>query len=104
MADRKGKGILYEDDDEPIDIPEQDTSHLIHEYGLSLSVKVLNRKKQDDAKLIAYMPHHWGLEGKTSDNDLGNGHFLFNFEMEEDLQALLVKGPLHFNFWMFVLV
>lgn len=45
MADRKGKGILYEDDDEPIDIPEQDTSHLIQEYGLSVIGKVLNPKK-----------------------------------------------------------
>lgn len=104
MADRKGKGILFEDDDDPIDIPEQDTSHLIQGYGLSLIGKVLNPKKQDVEKLIAYMPQQWGLEGKISANDLGNGKFLFNFESEEDLQSVLEKGPFHYNFWMIVLV
>nr|VDD25185.1 unnamed protein product [Brassica oleracea] len=37
-------------------------------------------------------------------NDLGNGKFLFNFASEEDLQAVLKRGPFHYNFCMFVLV
>lgn len=104
MADRKGKGILYEEDDELIDIPEQNTSHLIEEYNSSFIGKVLNPKKQEISKLIAKMPQQWGLEDNISADDLGNGHFLFRFETEEDFQSMLNQGPFHFNFWMFMLV
>lgn len=46
MADIKGKGILYEDDDdEPIQLTDQDDSHVIKEYNMSFIGKILNPNK-----------------------------------------------------------
>lgn len=42
MADVKGKGILCEDDDEPIQLEEDDGSHTIRVFRMSLIGKVLN--------------------------------------------------------------
>ncbi|KAF3526925.1 hypothetical protein F2Q69_00047670 [Brassica cretica] len=81
MVDLKGKGILYEDDDEPIKLSDQDDSEVINEYRMSLIRK-----------------------HRITTNDLGNGKFLFNFTTEEDLMLVLQKGPFHYNYCMFVLV
>ncbi|CAA7038015.1 unnamed protein product [Microthlaspi erraticum] len=70
MANYKGKNIVMEDDDEPIQLPEQDNLNLIQEYGLSLIGRVLNPKKQDVEKLIGFMPQHWGLEDRITAMDL----------------------------------
>ncbi|WZZ78793.1 hypothetical protein YC2023_099365 [Brassica napus] len=100
----KGKGILYEEDDEPILLFDDDDAHTIREYRMSLIGKVLNPKKQNVEKLIQYMPTQWKMQYRITANDLGNGKFLFNFASEEDLQAVLKQGPFHYNFCMFVLV
>lgn len=104
MADIKGKGILYEDDDEPIKLLDQDYSNVIKEYHMSLIGKILNPKKQDVIKLIQKMPTQWGMQDRITANDLGNGKFLFNFTSEEDINYVLRKGHFHFNYCMFVLV
>ncbi|RID58595.1 hypothetical protein BRARA_F01885 [Brassica rapa] len=104
MADIKGKGILYEDDDEPIKLTSQGDSTILDEFSLSLIGKIPNPKKQNVEKLLQKMPSHWGLADRITANDLGNGKFLFNFTTEEDLQSVLCKGPFHFNFCMVVLV
>ncbi|KAF2547264.1 hypothetical protein F2Q70_00021626 [Brassica cretica] len=104
IADIKGKGILYEDDDEPIKLTSQNDSTILDEFSLSLIGKILNPKKQNVEKLLQKMPSHWGLADRITANDLGNGKFLFNFTTEEDLQSVLCKGPFHFNFCMVVLV
>ncbi|KAG5375342.1 hypothetical protein IGI04_039938 [Brassica rapa subsp. trilocularis] len=104
MADLKGKGILYEDDDEPIKLTEQDDSQVIKEFRMSLIGKVLNPKKQNVEKLLQSMPTQWGLQDRIIANDLGKGIFLFNFTTEEDLMSVLQKGPFHYNYCMFVLV
>ncbi|KAG2255664.1 hypothetical protein Bca52824_074958 [Brassica carinata] len=79
QADIKGKGILYEDDDEPIKLVDRDDSFVIKEFGLSLIGKVLNPKKQNVEKLLQTMPSQWGLSERITANDLGNGKFLLNF-------------------------
>lgn len=56
MADVKGKGILYEDDDEPIKLTDREGSHVIKEFHLSLIGKVLNPKNQNVEKLLQTMP------------------------------------------------
>ncbi|KAG2255606.1 hypothetical protein Bca52824_074900 [Brassica carinata] len=56
MVDLRGKGILYEEDDEPIQLFDEDDAHTIREYRMSLIGKVLNLKKQNMEKLIQYMP------------------------------------------------
>ncbi|KAH0916264.1 hypothetical protein HID58_030710 [Brassica napus] len=104
MADMKGKGILYEDDDAPIILMDQDDSLVASEFSLSLIGKVLNLKKQNVEKLLQKMPSQWGMEDRITANDLGNGKFLLNFTSEEDLSSVLRQGPFHFNFCMFVLV
>ena len=104
MADIKGKGILYEDDDEPIKLTDHDVSQNINEFKLSLIGKILNPKKQSVEKLLQKMPVQWGMEDHITANDLGNGKFLLNFTTEEELNSVLRQGPFHFNFCMFVLV
>lgn len=104
QADLKGKGILYEDDDEPVKLINRDDSFVIKEFGLTLIGKILNPKKQNVEKLLQTMPSQWGLAERITANDLGNGKFLFNFTNEEDLNYVMAKGPFHFNFCMFVLV
>ncbi|KAH0884166.1 hypothetical protein HID58_060262 [Brassica napus] len=105
QADVKGKGILYDDDDDvPIKLVDRDDSYLIKEFGLSLIGKILNHRKQSVEKLLQTMPAQWGLADKITANDLGNGKFLLNFTTEEDLNFVLQQGPFHYNFCMFVLV
>ncbi|RIA05809.1 hypothetical protein BRARA_K00011 [Brassica rapa] len=100
----KGKGILYEDDDAPIKLMDQDDTLIASEFSLSLIGKVLNPKKQNVEKLLRKMPSQSGMEDRITANDLGNGKFLLNFTSEEDLNSVLRQGPFHFNFCMFVLV
>ncbi|KAG2282473.1 hypothetical protein Bca52824_053693 [Brassica carinata] len=104
MADIKGKGILYEDDDAPIILMDQDDTLIANEFSLSLIGKILNPKKQNVGKLLQKMPSQWGMANRITANDLGNGKFLINFSSEEDLSSILRQGPFHFNFCMFVLV
>ncbi|KAJ4889358.1 Uncharacterized protein Rs2_29106 [Raphanus sativus] len=104
MADIKGKGILYEEGDEPIQLIDQDETQAINEFKMSLIGKILNPKKQDVEKLIHYMPTSWGVQDRVTANDLCNGKFLFNFTSEEDIKHVLQQGPFHFNYCMFVLV
>ncbi|KAH0925994.1 hypothetical protein HID58_018250 [Brassica napus] len=72
MASSKGKGILLEeDDDEPIQLPDQADEHLIREYNLSLINKILNLKKNVE-RLIVAMLEQWGISEKITAYDLGN--------------------------------
>lgn len=105
MVSDKGKGVLIEDDDdETIQLPDHADEQLISEYSLSLIGKILNPKKQNVERLIVAMPEQWGMSEKITACDLGNGHFLFKFDSEEDLNSVLSQGPFHHNFCMFVLV
>ncbi|KAF3522866.1 hypothetical protein F2Q69_00047379 [Brassica cretica] len=104
MADIKGKGILYDDDDQLIKLTSQDDPTILDEFSLSLIGKILNPKKQNVEKLLHKMPSHWGLADRITANYLGNGKFLLNFTTEEDLQSVLRQGPFHFNFCMVVLI
>ncbi|KAF3543948.1 hypothetical protein DY000_02005488 [Brassica cretica] len=61
--DIKDKGILYEDDDDPIKLTDQDTTQNITEFQLSLIGKILNPKKQNVEKLLPKMPSQWGHGG-----------------------------------------
>ncbi|KAL0713569.1 hypothetical protein Bca4012_020547 [Brassica carinata] len=100
IANTKGKGICYENVDEPIQLTDQGDAPTIREYRLALIGKILNPKKQTVEKLIQSMPERWGMQDKITANDLGNGKFLLNFSNEEDLKYVLRRGPFHFNFCM----
>lgn len=97
MADIKGKGIQY-DDDEPILLTADDEGQVIKEFRMSLIGKILNPKKQNVEKLLQSMPTQWGVQDRVTANDLGNGRFVFNFTSEEDLNAILSKGQFHYNY------
>ncbi|KAL0683700.1 hypothetical protein Bca4012_050548 [Brassica carinata] len=95
QADAKGKGIMYEDDDDaPIKLLDRDDSYLIKEFGLSLIGKILNHRKQSVEKLLQTMPAQWGLADKITTNDLGNEKFLLNFTSEEDLNFTSKAGAI----------
>lgn len=101
----KGKGILYEDDDDaPIKLVDREESFVIKEFNLILIGKILNPKKQIVEKLLQTMPSQWGLADRITANDIGNGKFLFNFMTEEDLKSVCSFCMFLFNFCMFVLV
>ena len=85
----KGKGILYEDDDEPIKLTDHDISKNIDEFKLSLIGRILNPKKKSVEKLLQKMPVQWGMEDRITANDLGNGKFLLNFTTEDELTSVL---------------
>ena len=89
MADIKGKGILYEDNDDPIKLTDHDISQNINEFKLYQIGKILNPKKQTVEKLLQKMPVQWGMEERITANDLGNGKFLLNFTTEDDLNSVL---------------
>ena len=104
LGDIIGKGILYEDDDAPIKLMDQDNTLLVNEFSLSLIGKILNPKIQNVDKILQKMPSQWGMEDRITANDLGNGKVLLNFSLEDDLNSVLRQFPFHFNFCMFVLV
>ncbi|RID58593.1 hypothetical protein BRARA_F01883 [Brassica rapa] len=103
MADVKGKGILYEDDDAPIQLVDSENSY-VAEFRLSLIGKILNPKKQNAEKRIQYLINKWGMVDRATANDLGAGKFLFTFTTEEDIKEVLRQGPFHYNYCMFVLI
>lgn len=55
--------------------------------------------------LLKHMPRRriWDVEGRVRGTNLGNNKFLFDFDMEEDLEKVLQKRPCHFNRWSFAL-
>ncbi|KAG2282494.1 hypothetical protein Bca52824_053714 [Brassica carinata] len=79
MEDTKGKGIIYEDDDEPILLEEQDDSHTIRKFRMSLIGKFLNPKNQNVEKLLQFMPTQWKMEDRITANDLGKVLFTITF-------------------------
>ncbi|XP_056860149.1 uncharacterized protein LOC130508589 [Raphanus sativus] len=62
-ADIKGKGILYEDHDGPIQLDDQEDSHTIREYRMSLIGKVLSPSMSLIGKIISEL-HNEGHIGR----------------------------------------
>lgn len=87
LADIKGKGIFYEDDDAPIILSEQDDMLIASEFSLSLIGKVLNLNKQNVDKLLQMMPSQWGMEDRITANDLGIGSF-FSISLRKRISNL----------------
>lgn len=46
-ADNKGRGLLYEKDDQPIKLLDRDDSYVIKDFGKALIEKILNPKKTE---------------------------------------------------------
>ncbi|KAH0891777.1 hypothetical protein HID58_054206, partial [Brassica napus] len=96
--DIKGKGFLYEDDDEPIKLTDQDTSQNITEFQLSLIGKILNPKKKMLRSFFRKCHHNGAWRTALPLTTWAMEIFFY------DLNSVLLHGPFHFKFCMFVLV
>ncbi|XP_024009266.1 uncharacterized protein At4g02000-like [Eutrema salsugineum] len=96
---------ISEDEDDIIDLPHVDNSHLIARFSRSLVGRMFNQDIRSTEALIAFMPRSniWDVEGRVHGIDLGNSRFQFDFDFEADLQRVLSKRPCHFNKWSFSL-
>ncbi|RIA04241.1 hypothetical protein BRARA_K01539 [Brassica rapa] len=86
-----------------ISVPHFDNSALIKTYCKTLIGKCMNPPEQDMKALIQNIPKIWKLEDRVVGTDLGLGKFQFDFEKEEEIEAVLKLQPYHFNYWMLAL-
>ncbi|KAG2302641.1 hypothetical protein Bca52824_031292 [Brassica carinata] len=83
-----------------ISVPHFDNSALIKSYSKTLIGRCMNPEEQDMKALFLNLPKIWKLEKGVSGKDLGFGKFQFDFEKEEDIEAVLKQQPYHFDYWM----
>ncbi|KAF8049271.1 hypothetical protein N665_2253s0001 [Sinapis alba] len=85
----------HEEEDEVINLPQVDNSHLIARFSRSLVRRLLNADGRSIEALLTVLPRPkiWDVEGRVRGIDLGNSRFQFDFNTEVDL----LKGiPTHF--------
>lgn len=95
----------HEEEDEVINLPQVDNSHLIARFSRSLVGRLLNADGRSIEALLTVLPRPkiWDVEGRVRGIDLGNSRFQFDFNTEVDLLKVLSKRPCHFNNWSFPL-
>ncbi|KAF8107034.1 hypothetical protein N665_0128s0015 [Sinapis alba] len=95
----------HEEEDEVINLPQVDNSHLIARFSRSLVGRLLNADGRSIEALLTVLPRPkiWDVEGRVRGIDLGNSRFQFDFNTEADLLKVLSKRPCHFNNWSFPL-
>lgn len=86
-----------------ISVPHFDNSALIKTYSKTLIGRCMNPPEQDMKALILNIPKIWKLEDRVVGTDLGFGKFQFDFETEEDIEAVMKLQPCHFDYWMLAL-
>lgn len=104
--DKKGKGIASSSKwirEEPIKLPEIDTSALVEANKLTLIGRVINPDLTKSKAVVAFLPTLWPISGCVSDKDLGRDKFQFTFSSKRDLEIVLKKAPFHYKHWMIVL-
>ncbi|CAD5318106.1 unnamed protein product [Arabidopsis thaliana] len=101
MGEKKAAGLVPK---RRIKIPHFDNSALIAGYSKTLFGRCMNPRKQEMKTLLFMLPRIWQIEGKVVGADLGLGRFQFDFESEDDIEAVLKMEPLHFDHWMVSLV
>lgn len=85
-------------------VPHFDNSDLIKGYSNTLIGRCMNPAEQDIKALIVTYPKIWNLVDKVVGLDLGLGRFQFDFDHEEDIEAVLQMQPYYFDYWMVSLV
>lgn len=63
----------------------------------------MNPPDQDMKALLQNLPKIWKLEDRVVGTDLGHGKFQFDFQTEEDIQAVMMLQPFHFDYLMLAL-
>ncbi|KAG2292963.1 hypothetical protein Bca52824_039632 [Brassica carinata] len=86
-----------------ITVPHFDNSALIKTYSKTLIGRCMNPPEQDMKALIQNVPKIWKLEDRVIGTDLGFGKFQFDFETENDIDAVMKLQPYHFEYWMLAL-
>ncbi|XP_024007932.1 uncharacterized protein LOC112083942 [Eutrema salsugineum] len=78
---------LEDEDEEIIELPHVDNSHLIARFSRSLVGIMFNSEIRSTDALITFMPRQniWDVEGRVHGIDLGNSRFQFDFDSEADL-------------------
>ncbi|XP_013632667.1 PREDICTED: uncharacterized protein LOC106338177 [Brassica oleracea var. oleracea] len=96
---------LDTEEDDIIKLQECDLQEVAERFKLTLIGRVFQLKSLSLDALINLLPKPriWNVEGRVRGTNLGNGRFKFDFDNEEDLQAVLNKRPCHFNQWSFAL-
>lgn len=78
-----------------IQIPPTDNSALIEMNKLTLIGRVTNPEMQNTRALVDFFLQHWQVAGTITGCDLGPYLFQFSFDLERDLQSILLRGPYH---------
>lgn len=87
------------EEDEINKLPACDLEAAAEQFKLTLIGRVFQLKSRSIDALINLLPKPriWNVEGRVRGTNLGNGRFQFDFDNEQDLQAVLNKRPCHFN-------
>ncbi|XP_033129446.1 uncharacterized protein LOC103874800 [Brassica rapa] len=86
-----------------ISVAHFDNSALIKTYSKTLIGRCMNPEEQETKALFSNLPKIWKLEERVTGTDLGFGKFQFDFQTEEELEAVLMQQPYHFDYWMLAL-
>ncbi|WZZ17525.1 hypothetical protein YC2023_110614 [Brassica napus] len=81
-------------------VPHFDNSALIKTYARTLIGRCMNPAEQEMPALLQNIPKIWKLEDRVVGTDLGHGKFQFDFQTEEEIEAVLKLQPYHFDYWM----
>ena len=81
-------------------VPHFDNSALIKSYSKTLIGRGMNPEEKDMKALIVMFLKIWKMEDRVVGIDLVLGKFQFDFEKEEDIEAVMKLQPFHFNYWM----
>lgn len=94
-----------DEEDDIIKLPACDLDAAAERFKLTLIGREFQLKSRSIDALINLLPKPriWNVEGRVRGTNLGNGRFQFDFDNEQDLQAVLNKRPCHFNLWSFSL-
>ena len=86
-----------------ISVAHFDNSALIKTYSKTLIGRCMNPEEQEMKALFTNLLKIWKLEERVTRTDLGFGKFQFDFKTEEELEAVLMQQPFHFDYWMLAL-
>ena len=86
-----------------ISVPHFDNYALVKTYSKTIIGRCMNPPAQEMKALLQNIPKIWKLEDRVVGTDLRHGKFQFDFQTEEEIEAVLKLQPYHFDYWMVAL-
>lgn len=83
-----------------ISVPHFDNSALIKTFSKTLTGSCMNSEEQDMKALIGNLLKFWKLEVRVTGTHLGLGKLQYDFDKEDDIDAVMKLQPFHFDYWM----